>query len=817
MTVRLTAILAVAMGVVSVGVAHAGPYDEVVTLDAETKYFRNADGLFCGFGVNYNQVIDGKMRHAPSMFDLDVMAADLRLIKRMGFTHLSLRMNWGLLSREETKADALVHWNEVLDLVEAHGLYVEIWFDPLNSWPREVEGKHRRQTIIRDRNWRIYLDWVGEMSGRFKDRKCILGWRSENESLPVETQARYDNVPELLEHFLKAVRAHYGTIDRANEAWGTSYSTFDEITLPGEDEDDSARLTDYNVLFHEPFIIERNRELARVFHRHNPNHLLIISGIGAVGGRVGFLFEVHDIDKLEGFDICGNGLYGNFPPQGAGSLLHYHRTIRKFLSLGKPAMITEVGVEVGGAKGLTRRHQRDWILTNFADAVGAGGTAMDIWAYTSITGADGNFRSTDNETCRALSEFMHGVSGAVFDQEAPDVLILKTKAEDYGYWPWRCHGNAMMLADFLYQMHIPCDFMTDANVTPERLEKYRFVFVPSQTVLIDERVWRMIDAWLRAEPDRGLAIGRFAPVSPHLKSAHLPITMANLIGQPPNLAVSTIDLPEVASLAFDFKQPFGPFRPGDLIRFKYGGSDSVWDMPRRWPDSARIVATLKRAGEGDTPVLVEDTLPNGSKVYIMSFRLGLVSWSMGLHMMQPTFDNMVPLYGEMLRRAGVNVQYDAPHNVGVYMSRDNDVVIVKERMGIATEELLRSERLGASAYVGATLTLSKDALPVLSADLPPRGVRVFRRAPIRVSRFSNSASVRCLECDPAVVEIEVVSAEPVALELSQLEPNAKYQLTSVEPSTHRQAANMLESDKDGKLLVELDGAERRFVRLEVKK
>ena len=41
--------------------AHAGLYDEFVTLDADTKYFRNADGLFCGFGMNYNQIIDGKM------------------------------------------------------------------------------------------------------------------------------------------------------------------------------------------------------------------------------------------------------------------------------------------------------------------------------------------------------------------------------------------------------------------------------------------------------------------------------------------------------------------------------------------------------------------------------------------------------------------------------------------------------------------------------------------------------------------------------------------------------------------------------------
>jgi len=794
--------------------AHAGLYDEFVTLDPETKYFRNADGLFCGFGMNYNQIIDDKMFHAPSMYDLEVMASDLRKLKRMGFTHLSLRMNWGVVTRKETKADALANWDKLLDLVEEHGLYVEIWFDPLNSWPAEVPGQQRRETIIRERNWQLYLDCVGEMVGRFKDRKSILGWRSENESLPVSAQARYDNLPELLAPFREAVKAHYGTIAKVNEAWDTSYSTFDDMTLPGKDEEGSGRLIDYNVLFHEPFIIERNREFERVFHKNNPNHILIVSGIGAVGGRVGFLFEVHDIDKLEGFDICGNGLYGRFPPQGAGSLLHYHRTIRKFLSLGKPAMITEVGIEVGGEKALTRSYQRDWILTNFADAVGAGGTAMDIWAYTSVTEADGNYRSTDNVTCQGLSEFIHGVAGAVFPQESPEVLILKTKGEDYGYWPWRCHGNAMMLADILYQMHIPCDFMTDANVTAERLEKYSFIFVPSQSVLIDEPVWRMINTWVRREPNRALALGKFAPTSALVKPAQIPVTMASLIGQPPTVAVEGIDIDESQTLTFDFQKHFGRFRPGDRLDFNYGGADSIWDMPRQWPESMQVVATLDGAGDGTTPLLVEDTLPNGSKVYIMGFRLGLVTWSLGMDALQPTFDNMVPLYGEMLKRAGVTAQYDAPHNIGVYMSRDNDVVIVKERMGIATEEILRSERLGSSLFIGATVTLTEGQPPTLSADLPPRGVRVFRRAPVSIVGHSGSISVRCMECEPRIVAIEVTSASPVRLALSQLEPAARYQLTTVVAGTHRQSAGIVESTEEGTLVLELSASEAKFVRLE---
>jgi len=795
--------------------AFAEPFDEFVTLDDDTKHFRNADGLFCGFGVNYCQRLDGKMGHAPSRFDLAVMESDLRQIRRIGFTHVVLRMNWGLLSRKETKAGALVHWKKVLDLVEQHGLYAQIWFDPLNSWPAEVQAKHRRQTIFRDRNWRLYLDWVAETVGRFKGRKCILAWRSENESLPVDTATRHANDPELRTHFVNALKAHYRTVEHVNKAWGTAYAGFDSVKLPGKEHDlpDSAQLIDYNVLFHEPFIIERNQELARVIRKHDPNHLLFVSGIGAVGGRVGFLFEVHDVDKLTGFDVCGNGLYGRFHPQGTGSLLHYARTVRKFLSLGKPAMITEVGTEIGKHG---RTYQRDWILAHFADAVGAGATAMDIWAYTSITDEDGNFRSTDNSTCHGLGEFIRSVQGTVFPQEQPQVLILKTKAEDYGRWPWRCHGNAMMLGDFLYQMHVPYDVMTDANITPERLDRYSFVFVPSRSVLLAEPVWQMIDGWVRGKPNRGLAVGYFSPRSAALQPT-TPRTMAKLMGFDPGAPHSVVGVKDVQTLAFHFERPFGPFRAQGELELRFGGAGVLWNMPRQWADSAQIVATLRHTEAANMPLLVENRLANGSRVYSLAMRLGLVSWSLSMGMLQPTFDNLVPLYAEMLRRSGVTPRYAAPHNLGVYISKDNDAVIVKERMGIATRELLRSDRLGSFLYQGATVSLRRGRPPALLGPLRPRGVRVFRRVPIRVTKSSGEVGATALEHSRSAVHVKVESEGTTVLMIDGLEPNADFQLTSVEAPSRRLRATTLDSDQQGQIVLTVEPSDGTYVRLEFHK
>ncbi len=124
--------------------AAAGP----VTLD-ESGHYRNNLGSFTALGIDYHQPWFQPLTHqagrymngivSPSGFDLDRVDGDLRLLKNAGFNVIVLRAQWGSLDNVDcaTFQDNLRKWNRVFDLIEKHGLYVEVWC-AFNSCPPEV-------------------------------------------------------------------------------------------------------------------------------------------------------------------------------------------------------------------------------------------------------------------------------------------------------------------------------------------------------------------------------------------------------------------------------------------------------------------------------------------------------------------------------------------------------------------------------------------------------------------------------------------------------------------------------------------------------
>ena len=112
-------------------------FSQFVGIDAD-GHFTNEHGPFMGYGVNYDQIHDGSSHYGVDSYDMALMDRDLDGIVARGFTHVVLRVFWGLYVNEGTRANALAQWAEALDLVEAHGLYAVVWFDPMNSWPTEI-------------------------------------------------------------------------------------------------------------------------------------------------------------------------------------------------------------------------------------------------------------------------------------------------------------------------------------------------------------------------------------------------------------------------------------------------------------------------------------------------------------------------------------------------------------------------------------------------------------------------------------------------------------------------------------------------------
>ena len=336
---------------------------------------------------------------------------------------------------------------------------------------------------------------------RYRHRRCIIGWRSENESLAIHWETVYAQYPELLDRFRTYLIGKYGTIEALNADWGSAYAGFTAVPLPTDNTD--PLLMEYNY-FREAFIAARNQEMAAAVRAVDPNHLTLISGIGSVGGP-SVLFEHHNLDRFSNFGVLGNGQYPGDFNDGAfsvshQSVLHYLRTTRPFLSFGFPAMITEVSIwdDPAGVR-VSNAQIAQFILTNWVDCVGDGGVGMDIWDNLVIAYRQddtlGGVPDPDSEQMTRIGAFTEAVRGydVSFKAPVPQVLLLRNKAVNFSNQsPWRDLGNYLAVGDWLYQLHVPFDVRTEANLDAGLLDRYKAVVICTQTQLYDDAVWAML-------------------------------------------------------------------------------------------------------------------------------------------------------------------------------------------------------------------------------------------------------------------------------------------------------------------------------------
>jgi len=704
----------------------APDYTQFVTVDAD-GHFVNEHGSFVGYGVNYNQIIDGNRHYGLESYDMGLMDSDLADIAARGFTHVTLRIFWGRYVNEATRANALVKWQQALDLVEAHGLYAIIWYDPMNSWSEEIPSSQRYEVLVRDYVWGLFLDHVRDAATRYKDRKCIIGWRSENEALHINSVTWSSQLPELLARFQAFQSDKYGTIAALNAQWGSAYASFDDVPLPTDNSD--PLLMEWNY-FREWFIALRNQELAAEIRASAPNHLTLISGIGSVGGPSA-LFEHQNLDRFTNFNILGNGYYPGDFNDGAfcishQSIGHYLRTTRPFLSFGFPAMITEVAIwdDPEGVR-VSDRQLSDWILSHWIDCVGDGGVGMDIWDNLVIAYRDD---VPDPDTVpmidvEAFTTALSGVDTKFVAPVEPPVLLLRNKATNYSNAsPWRDLGNYFALGDWLYQLHVPFDVLSEANIDAAKLENYQVVIVCSQTQLYDDDVWAMFADWLEAESGRVLVAGLYSPQDSHFKPKDPCADMQYLLG----LASTTYSLTSHGVggelVDFVFARDFGELLTDDRITFNMYASS--WNIPTPLAVGAEVIAEYgDRPG---VPILIGNTLPNGSRVFTFGVPTGFVWWSLTGDLGPVEHDGMVPIYREILAQGGVEPAFDAPTNLGVHIASDASVVLFKERYAEATDAVLTAQ-LGGALYDVTSCDVAADGMVTLRESIRAHGWLVAKR------------------------------------------------------------------------------------------
>jgi len=512
-----------------------------VTLDA-AGHFRNRLGPFTALGIDYHQPWFQPLTHqsgrfmngdvSPSLFDLDRVDGDLRLLKNAGFNVIVLRAQWGSLDETHPALfnENVGKWQRVFDLVEKHGLYAEVWC-AFNSTPQDViddgslgRAHNQRLTNPQIQN-RIIDSYVVPLARELKDRPSLITWRWEFEGLGPELL--YED-PHGLKLFRRFAKRKYGAVERLNGAWGPphNYASFDEVPDFFQWAKRNGLLTDtdwrgpaaeHGKITEIPMLRDLNewrmdfriRFLAKLASRLRPilgDRAMSATGLGF--GWSGWypghmMFDAGRCRRLSGLDVVGGiGAYphgGEWLPELAkykegcnGPFLgrHYgpiiaYATARCFLTWG-PAKASEIGMI---SMPLGEEAQSDWIMTQMVDAIGSGLTSCDVYESVSLTcSSPEDSEPHPHKVLKDLRNLSRSLRGVVFDSQTPQSRILVIWNRGYNNIDavWRQTFVQWHLAHYVYQLHVPWDVAADDRIalvdSPDKvnLNKYDLVIVPSQ-------------------------------------------------------------------------------------------------------------------------------------------------------------------------------------------------------------------------------------------------------------------------------------------------------------------------------------------------
>ena len=119
---------------------------------------------------------------------------------------------------------------------------------------------------------------------------------------------------------------------------------------------------------------------------------------------------------------------------------------------------------------------------------------------------------------------------------------------------------------------------------------------------------------------------------------------------------------------------------------------------------------------------------NDNYVYSFGFYLGLASnpvW--GSAKQQTPYNKLTGLYRTILEESGIVAEFEAPDNIGVYISDNKEMVIAKEMYGKKVSTVLRTDEPGLGVYSGAATILSPDGTVTIERDIEPYHTYYMKR------------------------------------------------------------------------------------------
>ena len=674
-----------------------------------------------------------------------------------------------------------------LDRVQAHGLYamVEIplyWGINYDVIPQDYRGAY----IVIDEYWDKMVEAYTRIIDYYSKRTVIAMFMIGEEGIVFDTgipgapHINAVDIPETQKKFAAYLESKYGTVEAMKQAWGSGYdysdrslwehqafgielayrteypytpkafdyiNKFSDVKVPvwqtlrrtkepfEQIVSSDARLWNANILrdpvvidfmeFKQWLIIEQCNKWAESVRQVAPNHILFYCNPHDFNPSWHFM---HAFDRARfAFDLIGVGQHDSgyeYPDTP-----YWARTreyIQNVASYG-PYLKANGALPIGfcngeGEGGVTPEGAALYYPNWMADLFGNGSAAALCYHWTHI-----------KPVADQLGEALRAVQDVPFTYNRDaKVLIMRNTANAFSNASGIDFDGARYFASILYQLHIPFDIVPDADLTYGTEEQFKidinnydFIFIPSQYQIMPDRTWEILDKWI-SDPEhagkRGLVMGMYLPQDSYfndLEPDQLNPVFVKLMG-----TTGYSEYRPTGGLRFEYAAKLGDYDAGDAMEIDlYSGEVGLFGPGL--PDGVESI--VKVSGSAGHSLVIRNKV-NDNYVYSFGFYLGLATnpvW--GSAKQQTPYNKLTGLYRGILAENGIVAEFEAPDNIGVYISDNKEMVIVKELYGKKVSTVLKTDEPGLGVYSGATTVLSPDGTVTIERDIEPYQTYYMRR------------------------------------------------------------------------------------------
>ena len=341
---------------------------------------------------------------------------------------------------------------------------------------------------------------VDRMAAHYADHPAVIGWQIDNELRGTECYC-----PVCAAGFREWLRNRYGSLERLNEEWGTTfwsqvYNSWDEVTLPSADEMcvSVSQIVDFSRFTSDSTVRFLNRQ-ADIIRRRAPHHFVTHNS-----PCVHWCLNLHDLAR--NLDFMSWDLYPHVDSDNFDTCFghDFHRGLkqRNFWVLEqKNGYFNYSDYNLAIEPGIVRM----WAYQDIAR--GADAVLFYNWRSTrynyeqnpnGLLRHDGTPRRAYDELKRLTAElgrFGDGLAGTTV--EAPVAIVHSMDA----YWGFEAHKQ---YPNFDYRGHLKMYYkpLLRMGVTPDIVEptadlsRYRLVIAPS-LLMVNEEIRANLESYVR--------------------------------------------------------------------------------------------------------------------------------------------------------------------------------------------------------------------------------------------------------------------------------------------------------------------------------